>query len=611
MEPQIAREGESEVDLQRGALPRNFSEQAEQIWSQLKFGNQQLADWLHWQSQMITGTLQAEIYAVDNDGLVSEPTYRWPDDASHSSVLSSAAIKAFDSESIQKQRVSEGVEADTSPISYCYVSQPVFVDQHLCAVVAFKLKPRTEVQLRAVIQLLNWGVRWLVNLIDNKQTSESSVTVDFLKILVDAKDFSDAVVRLCDALSSYFSFDRVSIGVARGLNTRVVGVTQNVNMLRNSSLQQDVEAAMTEACDFSQPISYPDSVIPALCHRTLARRHGMNVIYTQPLRSIDCSYGAITLERIDGSSISATHAAELANMGPILGYQLQLMVRREYSWSQRVGRFLQRLGQAKVIFLAIACIIALLCFIPANYNVDSDATVEGTVQRVIVAPVDGYIAQAHVRAGDTVQSDTLLAQLEDRDLLLEQQKWRSEYESTAKAYKEALATHQRAESEIAKANMRKTQAELDLVNEQLDRAQVRAPFAGIIVGGDFSQSLGTPVARGQILFEIAPLDSYHVVSEVHERDIAQIREGQSGQLRLMGMPDQLFSITVSRIAPIATAGEGRNYFQVEARINAPDDRIRPGMQGVTKLDVGERSVIWIWTHRLWAQVRLWMWSFGA
>ena len=612
MEPQTAREGKYEVDPLSGSSTSGSRAHADQTSVHLQSRNQQLNEWLDWQSQMITGTLQAEIYEVNKDGIASQPGYRWPDDASQSDQLTTTAVRAFKTGSVQKQRGSESsAELDSNAGSYCYVAQPVLVDHCLCAVVAFKLQSRTELQLRAVIQLVNWGVRWLVNLIANKQTSDTSATIDFLQILPEAENFTDAVARLCDALGSYFSCDRVSIGVARGLNTRVIGVTQNVKMLRNSSLQQDLEAAMTEACDFKQPIVYPDSPFPALCHRVLSRRQGMNVIYTQPLRSIDRNYGAITLERIDGSALSRMHQADLASMAPILGHQIQLMVRREYSLSQRIRRVVKRLSRAWVVVSGLVLLLTLLCFVPASYNVDSDATVEGTVQRVIVAPVDGYIAESYVRAGDTVQSDTLLAQLEDRDLLLEREKWQSEYDRNAKSYKEYLATHQRAESEIAKASMRKTQVELDLINEQLHRSYVRAPFAGIIVGGDFSQSLGTPVARGQVLFEIAPLDNYHVVSEVHERDIAQIEEGQSGQLRLMGMPDQQYLITVSRIAPIATAGEGRNYFQVEARIDAPDDRIRPGMQGITKLDVGERSILWIWTHRLWSQVRLWMWSLGA
>ena len=57
-----------------------------------------------------------------------------------------------------------------------------------------------------------------------------------------------------------------------------------------------------------------------------------------------------------------------------------------------------------------------------------------------------------------------------------------------------------------------------------------APFDGIIVSGDLSQSLGSPVERGQVLFEVAPLDGYRIVLRVDERDIPYVALGQRGEL---------------------------------------------------------------------------------
>ena len=51
-------------------------------------------------------------------------------------------------------------------------------------------------------------------------------------------------------------------------------------------------------------------------------------------------------------------------------------------------------------------------------------------------------------------------------------------------------------------------------------------------------------------------------------------------------------------------------FRVEAQIDARGDtRLRPGMEGVAKVEVEERRLISIWTRRLtdWLALKSWSW----
>ena len=137
-----------------------------------------------------------------------------------------------------------------------------------------------------------------------------------------------------------------------------------------------------------------------------------------------------------------------------------------------------------------------------------------------------------------------------------------------------------------------------------------APFAGILVSGDLSQALGAPVERGQILFEIAPLDAYRVVLQVDEQQVADVRSGQRGELVLSSMPGVRYPLTVKSVTPVNVAKDGRNLFRVEAPLDVkPDARLRPGMEGVGKVSVGERRLIWIWTREFttWLNRKLWAW----
>ena len=159
------------------------------------------------------------------------------------------------------------------------------------------------------------------------------------------------------------------------------------------------------------------------------------------------------------------------------------------------------------------------------------------------------------------------------------------------------------------AQKQQSEAELTLVEDQLSRTRIIAPFDGVVVSGDLSQSLGAPVQRGDVLFEIAPLDQYRVVLKVDERDIEDLAVGQGGRLALTSMPGDEMPMVVEVITPVTTAEEGANYFRVEASLTDGNERLRPGMEGVAKISIDDRSLLWIWTHRITDWLRLWFWSW--
>jgi RND family efflux transporter MFP subunit len=230
------------------------------------------------------------------------------------------------------------------------------------------------------------------------------------------------------------------------------------------------------------------------------------------------------------------------------------------------------------------------------------------VQRALVAGVAGYLAEANARAGDLVRAGDVLARLDDRDLRLEHRKWASQRAQLEKEYREALAGQDRTRVSILSAQIEQAAAQLGLAQEQLERTSVVAPFDGVVLEGDLEGWLGSPVELGTVLFELAPLDGYRIIVEVDERDIADVAVGQRGRLALSALPGRPLPLVVERITPIATAEEGRNYFRVEAVLEERFAALRPGMEGIAKIDVGRRRLLWIWTHEMLDWLRLLTWS---
>ena len=99
---------------------------------------------------------------------------------------------------------------------------------------------------------------------------------------------------------------------------------------------------------------------------------------------------------------------------------------------------------------------------------------------------------------------------------------------------------------------------------------------------------------------------------VNERDIQNVKIGATGHLATDALPMDSFPFTVTRILPTPEAKEGTNSFTVYADVT-PDLKSdnpawRPGLAGEARIDVGKRSLAWIWTHRLidFLRLKLWM-----
>ena len=414
---------------------------------------------------------------------------------------------------------------------------------------------------------------------------------------------------------------RVTIGLMKGGRLHLSAISHSAVFKRETGLGDAIENAMDEALDQGGSVVLPPVQDTArrltLAHSALARLGGSPHVMTVPLMNGEKPLGAITWERGDTPFDAPTLAVcetYCALASPVIA-----LARKQERWL--TGRLPDLIGQGvtamfgprrpalKLGALALAALAGVLFFVPGDHRVSAKAVMEGAIQRAAAAPFEGYISAAPVKAGDIVREGDLLASLDDKDLQLEQAKWRSELEKSRQKYQEALSKRDKPSVTGLNAEIRQARAQLDLVEEKLARTRIKAPFDGIVVSGDLSQSLGSPVEKGKTLFEIAPLDRYRVILHIDERDLPFLKVGQSGRLVLTGMPGQGIDFTLSKITPVATAEDGRNLFKVEADVARSSIPFRPGMEGVAKVNVGRASLAWIYTHPLWDWISLTAWTW--
>ena len=96
---------------------------------------------------------------------------------------------------------------------------------------------------------------------------------------------------------------------------------------------------------------------------------------------------------------------------------------------------------------------------------------------------------------------------------------------------------------------------------------------------------------------------------VDERDIAQVQVGTIGALRVAARPGQAVPMTVTRITPVARVRDGRNGFEVEgALVAASGTALRPGFEGITRLETGRHPLAAELFGRLFDWVRMGWWT---
>lgn len=510
-----------------------------------------------------------------------------------------------------------------------HVGYPLDVSGQVHGAVVFDIGPGTSAGLQEALRQIHWGSAWLIDhfrqwLLQRREAelARTALLNEAMATAMQHAQLQPSALAVANELVSRLQCDRVSVGFEAAGQVTPLVMSNTATFDKRSDLVRWVGQAMDEVLDLGVAVVFPAPAgdeLGSLAHADSARQLAVLAMLSVPVRHEAQTVGVISCERNAGPPFSDDERELVAALGVMLGPVWALQRANERGLFSRLRDGLRnglrelagpnrpglKLGAA-----LLGLFIAFIALWQTDHRISARTAVEGSTQLAAVAPFDGFLAEALVRAGETVTKGQTLARLDDRDLQLERSRWSAEREQLQRRYQVAQAQADRATMGVLAAQMNQAEAQLSLVEERLARATVVAPYDGVVVSGDLSQQIGSPVETGRLLFEVAPLQGYRVMLEVDDRDIARLVTGQGGELVLSGMPDRRLDITVKRITPVATQRDGRNLFAVEATIEggAPPG-LRPGMEGIGKVVVGERSLLWIWTHGFfdWLRLALWNW----
>lgn len=577
--------------------------------------------WLRLQCRLVPVALQAVLVVRRNDGPFT-PLASWPAQGAHPARLAEVLERVIEERCGLVLKLQDGGHGFG-------IAYPLLLDGQLTAVVAMEVQTQEETALRGAMEHLQWGIAWLEVLWRRQRASEDAATlsrlqaaVDLLAVALGEDHFQLAALAFVTELAAITKCDRVSLGLLRGRHIRLEAISNSAEVSEKMNLTGAIALAMDEAVLQRREMVYPApedaEILINREHEHLSRLQNQAAIATLPLFQQGRFYGALTCERPADQPFSGQDITFIRTVTMLVSPALEA---KEHN-DQPLWRTISDATRAQIAhlvgpgYVGRKALLVLLTIVAVffglatgEYRLAADTTLEGAVRRAVVAPFDGYIEQAPARAGDLVAKEAVLCTLDDRDLRLERLSRVSQRSQLQRQHQNAVAKYDRAQAIIIEAQIDQATAELELIEAKLQRTRLLAPFAGLLISGDLSQRLGSAVSKGDVLFEVTPLDAYRVILEVDERRIGDVRTGQQGNLVLSSQPGKTYAFTISKITPITSAEDGRNFFRVEAQLATVDDSLRPGMEGVGKVFVDRRRLISIWTRELIEWLRLWLWRW--
>jgi membrane fusion protein, multidrug efflux system len=204
----------------------------------------------------------------------------------------------------------------------------------------------------------------------------------------------------------------------------------------------------------------------------------------------------------------------------------------------------------------------------------------------------GLVTKILVSEGQKVSQGQVIAQLDNKIVQDQIREVQTLYEMANTAYeKQSRLWEQKIGSEMqylqAKTQKESLESSISTLNSQLGKAQVRAPFSGVVDAIFPKQGeMGNPqmpIAR------VVNTEKMYIKSDVSEQHLQAVRQGSPVQLELPGLNKTLES-TISEVSKYINP-ENRS-FKIRVDLPVGDTDLRPNQMAHMKInDYGDEAAI--------------------
>ncbi|MDD5454392.1 MAG: efflux RND transporter periplasmic adaptor subunit [Candidatus Ratteibacteria bacterium] len=219
--------------------------------------------------------------------------------------------------------------------------------------------------------------------------------------------------------------------------------------------------------------------------------------------------------------------------------------------------------------------------------------VQAQSQITVYSEVSGKVEKLAVDVGDMVAKGGLIAEIEKEKLVLQVERLEAalesaeanlenlgkDYERFKNLLQQNAVSQQKFDGvktayESAQAQVKELKASLKLSKIQLSDSAISAPIGGVIAQ-KFIEEGDMVAANSQPVVSIADMDSVKVIVDVTDKDIVDIRVGQTARVMVDAYPSEIFEGKVSNVSPVLDLSS--RTAPVEIDIPNADHSLKPGM----------------------------------
>lgn len=196
---------------------------------------------------------------------------------------------------------------------------------------------------------------------------------------------------------------------------------------------------------------------------------------------------------------------------------------------------------------------------PIEARISSASTIEAELSVTVHAEATGRILKLEVEEGDEVEKGDMLAKVKKdtqatglERATVNYEKARADLARVQRLFDKGIASQE--ELDNAKNTARTAKIDRKDRRRDISDTSVKAPFGGTVTERLISQ--GSFVTNGQQLFSITDFDTLVARVYVPEKELDQIKVGQSAEVEGKAAKGRHGTGTVKRIAPIVDATTG-------------------------------------------------------
>ncbi len=426
-----------------------------------------------------------------------------------------------------------------------------------------------------------------------KISQEITSTLDLDHVLTTVVHQAATVVPFDRCVIGFYDRGRFVLGAVSGETE--VPKTREMNDLRER-LQWVAEQPHAVSADLYEDGWHlqPEEARAQLV--SLLEANENNGFYALPLRDDQGTLGAMALLSGDADFLNDSNKETLA----ILANQTTVAIRNAQLYQQvplmnllqplaaRKQKIVSAMSQGRWLeYAQKAGLIALvLAVVPWPMRVSTDATVVPAERRIVSAIGGGVVRHVFVHEGDVVQPGQVLAQLDDGEDRVKLAQAEADLAQARREMAEAEFRNDPPAAGQAQIRADLHTAEVNLEQQRINEAQLRAPIAGLVVTPKVEEKLGTMARPGEGFCEIVGQNPMAAEMSVAESDLGLVRTGERVALKLNAFPTATFEGTVERIGAQPQAESGEQYFLVREVFENSGGRARDGMVGRGRILAG-------------------------